>query len=139
MNLVERALRKADQAQQRHTGPAFVVGVAKKFGDDNGGRLISGMTHAAFVSLFPPLPVLVTALGLVASAVLARRLWPRTVIQPPLTPADRTSLALQVLENQRREEQQVTVTFREPGGGTAPSPRRPPDPFRVPKPRRPSE
>ena len=45
------------------------------------------------------------------------RLWPRSIVQPPLTEADRASLALQALQNQRREEQQVVVTFddREPG------------------------
>ena len=50
------------------------------------------------------------------NVVLARRLWPRSIIQPPLTEADRTSLALQALQNQRRTEQDVTVTFndREP-------------------------
>jgi hypothetical protein len=51
------------------------------------------------------------------NVVLARRLWPRSIVQPPLTEADRASLALQALGNQRREEQQVVVTFtdREPG------------------------
>jgi hypothetical protein len=36
---------------------------------------------------------------------------PRGIIQPPLTEADRASMALQALQNQRREEQQVKVTF----------------------------
>ena len=50
------------------------------------------------------------------NVVLARRLWPRSIVQPPLTEADRTSMALQALQNQRRPEQDVTVTFndREP-------------------------
>jgi uncharacterized BrkB/YihY/UPF0761 family membrane protein len=82
--------------------------------------------------------VFATVLGLVAwlylaaqitvycaeiNVVLARRLWPRSIIQPPLTEADRASLALQALENQRREEQQVVVTFtdREPGTPAAPT------------------
>jgi uncharacterized BrkB/YihY/UPF0761 family membrane protein len=57
--------------------------------------------------------VFATVLGLVAwlylaaqitvycaeiNVVLARRLWPRSIIQPPLTEADRASLALQALE-----------------------------------------
>jgi YihY family inner membrane protein len=67
MNRVERTLRKADQAQQRHTASAFCVGVVKKFGDDNGGVLAATMTHAAFASLFPLLLVLVAVLGLVAA------------------------------------------------------------------------
>jgi hypothetical protein len=49
--------------------------------------------------------------------VLSRRLWPRSIVQPPLTEADRASMALQALQNQRRPEQHVEVTFhdREPG------------------------
>jgi hypothetical protein len=43
--------------------------------------------------------------------VLTRRLWPRSIVQPPLTEADRASLALQALQNQRRPEQHVEVTF----------------------------
>jgi YihY family inner membrane protein len=45
------------------------------------------------------------------NVVLARRLWPRAIVHPPLTEADRTSLALQALESQQRREQEVHVTF----------------------------
>jgi YihY family inner membrane protein len=47
------------------------------------------------------------------NVVLARRLWPRAMVQPPLTEADRASMALQALQNQRREEQLVKVTFND--------------------------
>lgn len=67
MNPVERAIRRADAVQQRHTPTAFVVGVVKKYGDDNGGALASGLAYSAFVSLFPLLLILVTMLGLAAS------------------------------------------------------------------------
>jgi YihY family inner membrane protein len=67
VNPVERLLRKADRAQQRFTPSAFVFGVARKYADDNGGVLVANLTHAAFVSLFPLLLVLVTILGLVAA------------------------------------------------------------------------
>jgi YihY family inner membrane protein len=67
MNPVERVIRKADCAQQRHPPLAFVFGVIKKFGDDNGGVLVANLTYTAFVSLFPLLLVLVTVLGLVAA------------------------------------------------------------------------
>ena len=67
MNPVEKAIRKLDVTQQRHTPTAFVFGVIKKYGDDNGGVLVSNLAHSAFVSLFPLLLVLVTILGLVAS------------------------------------------------------------------------
>ena len=45
------------------------------------------------------------------NVVLARRLYPRSMMQPPLTEADRAALALQPLQNQRRQEQRVEVTF----------------------------
>ena len=67
MNPVERLLRKADSAQQRYQPSAFVFGVVKKYGDDNGGVLVANLTHSAFVSFFPLLLVLVTVLGLVAA------------------------------------------------------------------------
>ncbi len=67
MNPVERAIRKVDATQQRYTPMAFIFGVVKKYGDDNGGVLVSNLAYSAFVSLFPLLLVLVTILGYVAS------------------------------------------------------------------------
>jgi YihY family inner membrane protein len=67
MNPVEKVIRRIDAAQRRFTPTAFVFGVVKKFGDDNGGVLVSNLGYSAFVSLFPLLLVLVTVLGLVAS------------------------------------------------------------------------
>ncbi|HET9894468.1 MAG TPA: YihY/virulence factor BrkB family protein [Streptosporangiaceae bacterium] len=68
MNVFERMIRRLDGWQQRHRPAAFTVGVVKKYGDDNGGQLAASMSHAAFVSLFPLLLVLVTILGLVAAS-----------------------------------------------------------------------
>jgi YihY family inner membrane protein len=67
MNPVERAIRRVDVTQQRFTPLAFVFGVVKKYGDDNGGVLVSNLAYSAFVSIFPLLLVLVTILGYVAS------------------------------------------------------------------------
>ena len=67
MNPVERAIRRVDATQQRFTPLAFVFGVVKKYGDDNGGVLVSNLAYSAFVSIFPLLLVLVTILGYVAS------------------------------------------------------------------------
>ena len=67
MNPIGRAIRRVDAVQQRHKVPAFVVGIARKYGDDNGGVLVSNLAYSGFVSLFPLLLVLVTLLGLVAS------------------------------------------------------------------------
>jgi YihY family inner membrane protein len=64
------------------------------------------------------------------NVVLARRLWPRALVQPPLTEADRASMALQALQNQRRAEQDIEVTFNDrPPGTLAPesTPQRPQD------------
>jgi uncharacterized BrkB/YihY/UPF0761 family membrane protein len=47
------------------------------------------------------------------NVVLARRLWPRSIVQPPLTEADRASMAVQALQNQRREEEDVLVSFND--------------------------
>ncbi len=73
MNPVERAIRRVDRAQQRHRASAFVVGVVKKYGDDNGGTLAASLAHSAFVSVFPLLLILVTVLGLVAAGNPALR------------------------------------------------------------------
>src|SRR5215469_13737964 len=68
MNAGESVIRLIDAWQQRHKPAAFVIGVIRKYGDDNGGQLVASFSHAAFVSLFPLLLVLVTILGLVAAS-----------------------------------------------------------------------
>jgi YihY family inner membrane protein len=45
------------------------------------------------------------------NTVLAKHLWPRGMVQPPLTDADQRSMALQATQNQRRPEQEVSVGF----------------------------
>jgi YihY family inner membrane protein len=57
------------------------------------------------------------------NVVLARRLWPRSILQPPLTEADKESLALHALESQQRAEQQVHVTFNDLEASPVPSAR----------------
>jgi hypothetical protein len=267
VNPVERLLRKADGAQQKYHPSAFVLGVVKKYGDDNGGVLVgsSGLAQAGLFTMEqvwnlpgPARPgflprlgrallflvllglvviatsllaslstyghhalsfvifveaatatvnagmyfvgfriltprgvpsrdlapgavaagigwtalqvagaylvhhylhsdsvygVFATVLGLMAwlylaaeitvycaevNVVLARRLWPRSIVQPPLTEADRASLALQALQNQRRKEQQVVVTFddREPGTPAAATTPQTPDEISPPAPRK---
>jgi YihY family inner membrane protein len=68
MNPVERVIRRVDTAQQRHRISAFMFGVIKKYGDDNGGVLAANLAHSAFVSVFPLLLILVTVLVQVASS-----------------------------------------------------------------------
>src|SRR5437764_14750246 len=67
MNPVERVARRVDAVQQRHTPAAFVVGVVKKYTDDNAGVMAAALAHSAFVSIFPLLLVFVTILGLIAA------------------------------------------------------------------------
>jgi len=67
MNPAEKAIRKVDATQQRFTPLAFVFGVVKKYGDDNGGVLASNLAYSVFVSIFPLLLILTTILGLVAA------------------------------------------------------------------------
>jgi hypothetical protein len=58
--------------------------------------------------------VQITVYAAEINVVLTRRLWPRAIVQPPLTEADRAVMAAQALQNQRREEQQVKVTYDRP-------------------------
>ncbi|MGH2929208.1 MAG: YihY/virulence factor BrkB family protein, partial [Solirubrobacteraceae bacterium] len=46
------------------------------------------------------------------NTVLARRLWPRGMVQPPLTEADQRTVALQAIKSQRRPEQEVITRVR---------------------------
>lgn len=47
------------------------------------------------------------------NVVRARRLWPRSIVQPPLTPADREVLSSLALEGKRRPEQYIGVGFND--------------------------
>jgi YihY family inner membrane protein len=67
-NPVQRMLRAVDRAQRAHRPAAFVFGVVKKYGDDNGGSLAALLTYYGFLSVFPLLLVLVTVLGLIVGS-----------------------------------------------------------------------
>jgi YihY family inner membrane protein len=49
-----------------------------------------------------------------ANVVRARRLWPRSIVQPPLTAADEKVLAAIATQEERRPEQTVEVTYEQP-------------------------
>ena len=72
MNLVERTIRRIDSTQQRFTPTAFVFGVIKKYGDDNGGVLVSNLAYSSFISIFPLLLILLTILGQIAASFSPR-------------------------------------------------------------------
>jgi membrane protein len=65
MNAVQRAVRAADELQQRHAWLAGPVAVFKKFGDDQAGNLAALIAYYAFVAIFPLLLALVTILDIV--------------------------------------------------------------------------
>jgi YihY family inner membrane protein len=55
--------RRFDRYQQRHRALAAPLGVVKKFGDDEGGSMVSLIAYRAFFSLFPLLLLMTTILG----------------------------------------------------------------------------
>jgi uncharacterized BrkB/YihY/UPF0761 family membrane protein len=69
------------------------------------------------------LGVEITVYAAEINVVVARRLWPRSIVQPPLTQADRAVLSAQVLQNQRRDDQHVEVSYDDgrPAGAAASS------------------
>ena len=75
------------------------------------------------------LAVEITVYAAETNVVLARRLWPRSIVQPPLTQADRAVLAAQALQNQRRDDQHVDVSYddRPAGAGASGQAPRAPD------------
>lgn len=62
---VKAPLRRFDAFQQRRPALALPLGVIKKFGDDEGGSMVSLIAYRAFFSLFPLLLLMTTILGYV--------------------------------------------------------------------------
>src|SRR6478609_3210533 len=60
---VKAPLRRFDQYQQTKPALALPLGVVKKFGEDEGGSMVSLIAYRAFFSLFPLLLLLTTILG----------------------------------------------------------------------------
>ena len=70
---LQDTLSVVDRFQQRHRPLAFVVGILKKFSDDQAGSLAALISYYGFVSLFPLLLVFVTVLGFVVHNDPARQ------------------------------------------------------------------
>lgn len=62
---VKAPLRRFDAFQQRVPALAFPLGVVKKYGNDEGGSMVSLIAYRAFFSLFPLLLLMTTILGYV--------------------------------------------------------------------------
>lgn len=58
-------LRRFDSYQQRQPPLAMPLGIVKKFGEDEGGSMVSLIAYRAFFSLFPLLLLMITILGYV--------------------------------------------------------------------------
>jgi membrane protein len=58
-------LRRFDEFQQTKPALALPLGVVKKFGEDEGGSMVSLIAYRAFFSLFPLLLLMITILGYV--------------------------------------------------------------------------
>jgi membrane protein len=62
---VKAPLRRFDSYQQRKPALALPLGIFKKFGEDEGGSMVSLIAYRAFFSLFPLLLLMITILGYV--------------------------------------------------------------------------
>jgi membrane protein len=62
---VKAPLRRFDEFQQRKPALALPLGIFKKFGEDEGGSMVSLIAYRAFFSLFPLLLLMITILGFV--------------------------------------------------------------------------
>ena len=94
----------------------FVVGHYLKTSSEVYGLFAIVLGLFAWIYLITQLIVYSAELNV----VLARHLWPRSIVQPPLTEADRRSLAAQAVQNRRRPEQRVEVSWDgEPVAGAA--------------------
>lgn len=62
---VKAPLRRFDDFQQTKPALALPLGIVKKFGEDEGGSMVSLIAYRAFFSLFPLLLLLTTVLGYV--------------------------------------------------------------------------
>jgi membrane protein len=58
-------LRRFDEFQQAKPALALPLGIVKKFGEDEGGSMVSLIAYRAFFSLFPLLLLMTTLLGFV--------------------------------------------------------------------------
>jgi membrane protein len=85
-------LARIDAWQRARTIPSFVVGVARKSGDDRARPLAALIAHYAFFSIFPLLLVLVTVLGwaLADNPSLRQQVLDSTVAQFPVIGDDLT-------------------------------------------------
>lgn len=65
---IQKLLIKPDNFQRRHPAVGFVIGVIKKYGDDQAGYKAALLTYYGYLSLFPLLLVATTVLQMLANS-----------------------------------------------------------------------
>jgi membrane protein len=83
---LKNVVGRLDNYQREHAWLGFLLGVGKKFGDDQGGYLAALVAYYGFFSLFPLLLVFVTVLGFVLgnNAELADKILDSVLVQFPI-------------------------------------------------------
>lgn len=81
---LEGFLKRIDAWQRRSSPVGFVVGVAKKFGDDRGGALAAELTYYGVLSIFPLLLILTTILGFVGNETVSESVIGSALAQFPI-------------------------------------------------------
>jgi membrane protein len=83
---VKAPLRRFDEFQQTKPALALPLGIIKKFGEDEGGSMVSLIAYRAFFSLFPLLLLMTTILGYVLAGndELRREVVNSTLSQFPI-------------------------------------------------------
>ncbi|HEY1063704.1 MAG TPA: YhjD/YihY/BrkB family envelope integrity protein [Candidatus Saccharimonadales bacterium] len=66
MNIVQKTINGIDAFQRRHKYPAFLIGVIKKYGNDQAGYQAALVTYYGFLALFPLLLILTTVAGIIS-------------------------------------------------------------------------
>jgi YihY family inner membrane protein len=73
MKVITPTIERLDAFQRRHVMTAFLVGLQKKYGNDQAGNLSVQLTFSMFVTVFPLLLLLITILGIVLAGHPAER------------------------------------------------------------------
>jgi YihY family inner membrane protein len=89
----------------------YVGGLLVQHSLRNTSKLYGSFALVLGLIAFLYLSATMTVYAAEINVVRARRLWPRSIVQPPLTTADREVLSSLALESKRRPEQYVGVGF----------------------------
>jgi YihY family inner membrane protein len=95
---------------------SFLIGRNLRIGSEVYGLFAIVLGVVAWVYLLSEITVYAAELNV----VLALRLWPRSIVQPPFTPADRRAMAMQATQNIRSSEEGIEVSFGDPADAGAP-------------------